>query len=181
MGILAWIVFGLIVGFVARWVVPGEGPGGILGDIVVGIIGALARRMALRLFRTRRRYRFQHSEHGMRVDRCSRFVMDFTRHSGASSGLKVAAALAGEAETSWPTSSPNRASAPRTSRASTFVRSIAFTVRMTTRCCTSIRKSVSIAAHAFRLAPLKRFLPTPTYRRNGKTSRRINADYFKKS
>ena len=41
MGILAWIFFGLIVGLVARWVVPGEGPGGILGDIVVGIIGAL--------------------------------------------------------------------------------------------------------------------------------------------
>jgi len=41
MGILAWIVFGLIVGLVAKFLVPGEGPGGILGDIVVGIIGAL--------------------------------------------------------------------------------------------------------------------------------------------
>ena len=37
MGILLWI----IVGFVARWIVPGEGPGGILGDLIVGIVGAL--------------------------------------------------------------------------------------------------------------------------------------------
>ena len=41
MGILAWIVFGLIVGAVARWLVPGEGPGGCIGDIIVGIIGAV--------------------------------------------------------------------------------------------------------------------------------------------
>jgi len=40
MGILLWILFGLIVGFVARWIVPGESPGGILGDLVVGIVGA---------------------------------------------------------------------------------------------------------------------------------------------
>jgi uncharacterized membrane protein YeaQ/YmgE (transglycosylase-associated protein family) len=40
MGILAWIVFGLIVGIVAKWIVPGTSFGGILGDIVVGIIGA---------------------------------------------------------------------------------------------------------------------------------------------
>lgn len=41
MGILAWIVFGLIVGAIAKYIVPGEGPGGILGDIIIGIIGAL--------------------------------------------------------------------------------------------------------------------------------------------
>jgi len=41
MGILLWIVFGIIVGAVARWIVPGEGPGGILGDLIVGILGAL--------------------------------------------------------------------------------------------------------------------------------------------
>jgi len=40
-GILAWIVFGLIVGLIARWIVPGEAPGGVLGDIIVGIVGAL--------------------------------------------------------------------------------------------------------------------------------------------
>jgi uncharacterized membrane protein YeaQ/YmgE (transglycosylase-associated protein family) len=41
MGILAWIIFGLLVGIVAKFLVPGEGPGGVLGDIIVGIIGAL--------------------------------------------------------------------------------------------------------------------------------------------
>jgi uncharacterized membrane protein YeaQ/YmgE (transglycosylase-associated protein family) len=39
--ILLWIVFGIIVGAVARWIVPGEGPGGVLGDLIVGIVGAL--------------------------------------------------------------------------------------------------------------------------------------------
>jgi uncharacterized membrane protein YeaQ/YmgE (transglycosylase-associated protein family) len=34
-------VFGIIVGAVARWIVPGEGPGGILGDLIVGIVGAV--------------------------------------------------------------------------------------------------------------------------------------------
>jgi len=41
LGILAWIVFGLIVGLVARWVVPGAAPGGIIADIIVGVVGAL--------------------------------------------------------------------------------------------------------------------------------------------
>jgi uncharacterized membrane protein YeaQ/YmgE (transglycosylase-associated protein family) len=41
MGILAWLVVGLIAGFLARYAVPGEGPGGILGDLIVGIIGAI--------------------------------------------------------------------------------------------------------------------------------------------
>ncbi len=40
MDILLWIIFGLIVGVVAKWIVPGEGPGGILGDIIIGIVGA---------------------------------------------------------------------------------------------------------------------------------------------
>ena len=41
MGILAWIVVGIIAGFLAKSVVPGEGPGGLLGDMIVGIVGAL--------------------------------------------------------------------------------------------------------------------------------------------
>jgi uncharacterized membrane protein YeaQ/YmgE (transglycosylase-associated protein family) len=40
-GILAWIIFGLIVGAIAKMLVPGQGPGGILGDIIVGIVGAV--------------------------------------------------------------------------------------------------------------------------------------------
>jgi uncharacterized membrane protein YeaQ/YmgE (transglycosylase-associated protein family) len=40
MSILSWLVVGLIAGFLAKYVVPGEGPGGILGDLIIGIIGA---------------------------------------------------------------------------------------------------------------------------------------------
>lgn len=41
MSILAWIVVGVIAGFLAKTVVPGEGPGGVLGDLIVGVVGAL--------------------------------------------------------------------------------------------------------------------------------------------
>ena len=43
MAILVWLVVGLIAGFLARLVLPGEepGPGGILGDLIVGVIGGL--------------------------------------------------------------------------------------------------------------------------------------------
>ena len=50
MGILSWIVFGLIVGLVARWVVPGAAPGGCIADVVVGVIGALIGGWLYRLF-----------------------------------------------------------------------------------------------------------------------------------
>ncbi len=39
--ILVWILFGLIVGLIARWIVPGAVGGGLLTDILVGILGAL--------------------------------------------------------------------------------------------------------------------------------------------
>ncbi len=38
--IVFWIVSGVIVGLVAKSVVPSEGPRGVLGDLVVGISGA---------------------------------------------------------------------------------------------------------------------------------------------
>jgi uncharacterized membrane protein YeaQ/YmgE (transglycosylase-associated protein family) len=41
MSILAWIVVGIVAGWLAKMVVPGEGPGGILGDLLIGIIGAV--------------------------------------------------------------------------------------------------------------------------------------------
>jgi uncharacterized membrane protein YeaQ/YmgE (transglycosylase-associated protein family) len=30
----------LIAGFLAKYAVPGEGPGGVFGDIIIGIVGA---------------------------------------------------------------------------------------------------------------------------------------------
>lgn len=35
-----WIIVGIVAGILAKAVVRGEGPGGILGDLVVGIAGA---------------------------------------------------------------------------------------------------------------------------------------------
>jgi uncharacterized membrane protein YeaQ/YmgE (transglycosylase-associated protein family) len=39
--ILGWIVFGLIVGALAKLVMPGRDPGGIIVTIVLGIVGAV--------------------------------------------------------------------------------------------------------------------------------------------
>jgi uncharacterized membrane protein YeaQ/YmgE (transglycosylase-associated protein family) len=41
MGILGWIVFGLVVGAVAKLVMPGRDPGGIIVTMLLGIAGAL--------------------------------------------------------------------------------------------------------------------------------------------
>jgi len=41
MGILTWIVLGLIVGALAKWIMPGNDPGGIFITILIGIAGAL--------------------------------------------------------------------------------------------------------------------------------------------
>ena len=35
-----WIIVGIVAGLFAKMVVPGEGPGGILGDLILGIVGA---------------------------------------------------------------------------------------------------------------------------------------------
>ncbi len=41
MGILAWIVFGLIAGIIAKLIMPGEDPGGFIVTTLVGIAGAV--------------------------------------------------------------------------------------------------------------------------------------------
>ena len=41
MDIFLWIVFGLVVGIVAKLLMPGRDPGGIIVTIVLGIVGAL--------------------------------------------------------------------------------------------------------------------------------------------
>lgn len=41
MTILAWVIFGLIVGVITHLVDPSESWGGILGTIVLGVAGAL--------------------------------------------------------------------------------------------------------------------------------------------
>lgn len=41
MSILGWIVFGFIVGVVAKLLMPGRDPGGFVVTIAIGVVGAL--------------------------------------------------------------------------------------------------------------------------------------------
>lgn len=41
MGIIAWILFGLVVGVIAKLLMPGRDPGGFIVTILLGIAGAL--------------------------------------------------------------------------------------------------------------------------------------------
>ena len=41
MGILSWIVIGLIAGVIAKFLMPGDDPGGIIITILIGIAGGL--------------------------------------------------------------------------------------------------------------------------------------------
>jgi uncharacterized membrane protein YeaQ/YmgE (transglycosylase-associated protein family) len=41
MGVIGWIIFGLIVGIVAKFLMPGRDPGGFIVTILLGIAGAL--------------------------------------------------------------------------------------------------------------------------------------------
>jgi len=41
MGILAWILFGLVIGIIAKLLMPGRDPGGFIVTILLGIAGAL--------------------------------------------------------------------------------------------------------------------------------------------
>lgn len=40
-GFLGWIVVGLIAGALAKWIMPGKDPGGIIVTILIGIAGGL--------------------------------------------------------------------------------------------------------------------------------------------
>ena len=40
-GILGWIIFGLIVGALAKLLMPGRDPGGIIVTMLLGIVGAM--------------------------------------------------------------------------------------------------------------------------------------------
>jgi uncharacterized membrane protein YeaQ/YmgE (transglycosylase-associated protein family) len=41
MGILLWVLFGLIAGAIARFLMPGKAAGGIIVTIILGIVGAI--------------------------------------------------------------------------------------------------------------------------------------------
>jgi uncharacterized membrane protein YeaQ/YmgE (transglycosylase-associated protein family) len=41
MGILSWIIVGLIAGVIAKLILPGRDPGGFIVTILIGIVGAI--------------------------------------------------------------------------------------------------------------------------------------------
>lgn len=41
MSVLTWIILGAIAGIIAKWLMPGRDPGGIIITILLGIAGAL--------------------------------------------------------------------------------------------------------------------------------------------
>ena len=41
MGILGWIVLGLLAGAIAKAIMPGDDPGGIIVTMLIGIVGAI--------------------------------------------------------------------------------------------------------------------------------------------
>src|SRR2546428_10383853 len=50
MGIIAWIVLGLIAGVLAKLIMPGRDPGGIIVTMLIGIAGALVGGFVFSLF-----------------------------------------------------------------------------------------------------------------------------------
>lgn len=41
MGVISWIVFGFLAGIVAKWLMPGRDPGGLIVTTVLGVFGGL--------------------------------------------------------------------------------------------------------------------------------------------
>jgi uncharacterized membrane protein YeaQ/YmgE (transglycosylase-associated protein family) len=41
MGVLGWILFGLVVGIIAKLLMPGRDPGGLIVTTLLGIVGAV--------------------------------------------------------------------------------------------------------------------------------------------
>lgn len=42
MGIVSWIIFGLVAGALAKLLMPGDDPGGLIKTTILGIVGAVA-------------------------------------------------------------------------------------------------------------------------------------------
>jgi uncharacterized membrane protein YeaQ/YmgE (transglycosylase-associated protein family) len=39
-GLISWVLVGIIAGVLAKWIMPGEGPGGFVVTIILGMAGA---------------------------------------------------------------------------------------------------------------------------------------------
>lgn len=52
MGVISWIVVGLIAGLLAKLLMPGDDPGGIIVTILIGMVGAVVGGLVVSLFGT---------------------------------------------------------------------------------------------------------------------------------
>ncbi len=50
MEIISWIIFGFVAGAVAKLLMPGKDPGGFIGTIVIGIVGAFVGGLIAKMF-----------------------------------------------------------------------------------------------------------------------------------
>lgn len=50
MGIISWILVGLIAGALAKLIMPGDDPGGIIVTILIGIVGAFVGGFVVSIF-----------------------------------------------------------------------------------------------------------------------------------
>ncbi len=41
MGIISWILVGIVAGYLAKWIMPGKDPGGFWITMIIGIVGAM--------------------------------------------------------------------------------------------------------------------------------------------
>ena len=41
MGFVMWILLGLVVGALAKWIMPGKDPGGLVMTTILGVVGAV--------------------------------------------------------------------------------------------------------------------------------------------
>ena len=40
MGFISWIIVGAVAGLLAKWIMPGDGPGGFIVTVILGMAGA---------------------------------------------------------------------------------------------------------------------------------------------
>ncbi|MDR3090212.1 MAG: GlsB/YeaQ/YmgE family stress response membrane protein [Desulfobulbaceae bacterium] len=50
MGMISWMVMGLLVGIVAKFIMPGDDPGGFIMTIILGVAGAFVGGFVSRFF-----------------------------------------------------------------------------------------------------------------------------------
>ena len=79
MGVIAWIVLGLIAGSIAKAIMPGKDPGGIVVTALIGIVGALVGGYIGNLITGHRTHGIFPVEHPSRDRRIADSALDLSR------------------------------------------------------------------------------------------------------